>query len=586
MKRFLNIKYFAVVVVALLVAGCVETRRAQSGDFQILKGAKNGKIYLDGVKGASTSIEVMAKHDWEVLDTNGFVCTPNSGTPTEREVIEIKASRDNNSVDTVKLGDLHFRLLSTRFVGLSVYQLPRMKVDKKSVVLSGVAGATNRVYIESDSEFEITCPKDARFTAVKDADDEGAIVVTALEDNIEPSEISLGKFTVSLADAPSCRTTIEVLQRKNEQASQTLIFYMLGMGLSSYYNSNVNAILEALSKNIQGDTRVVLYKQSSTTDAAIYELRYDVGQDKAVQERVKNITLSLPYDMQMLERTFAEILDYAPARKYNLIVGSHGAGWLPKNTPEIMSRVMSNMGLSVEQIWQKREDALDTRHIGDNTITQYDIYEFVGAIENNNLHFDYILFDACFMSNIEAIYDMCNITSNVIASPCEIMAAGFPYNKILPHLLKDGGNGYDLDAVCREYVDYYKSTSIPSACVAHTVTSELETLAETMKAVNAAERVEGFDISSVQSYEGLSTHYFYDLEDYVLRSCTDADAIEAFKAQLAKSVLSRYHTGEFYSAYGNTQMRPINYYSGITTSVDVDVYSVEWRKTKWYRDTH
>ena len=586
MKRFFGIVYLAVVVLALLFSGCVETRRAERGDFQLLKGARNNKIYLEGVKGAATSIEVMAKYDWEVLDTNGFACSPSSGAATERTIIEVKALRDNNMVDTVKLGDLHFRLLSTRFVGLSVYQLPRMKVDKRSVVLSGVTGATNRVYVECEEEFEISYPSDARFRAVRDADDEGAIIVTALEDNNEQSEMSLGKFTISLVDAPSCRATVEVFQRKNEQTPQTLIIYMLGTSLSMCYDTNVSGVLQALGKDIQGETRVMLFKQSSTTDAAIYELRYDATQKTAVQEKVKNITLSLPYNAELLERTFAEIVGYAPANKYNLIVGSHGAGWLPKNTPETLQRVLSNMGLSIEALWHKREDALPIRHIGDYATTQYDIAEFVSAVEGNNIHFDYILFDACFMSNIEAIYDMRDITSNVVASPCEVMAAGFPYAKILPHLLKDGGQNYDLDAACREYVEHYNSTAIPSACVAHIVTSELKSLVTKMKAVNGTGRTTDFDISSVQAYEGMSKHLFYDLEEYVLRSCSDADVVEAFVAQLAKTILSRYHTDKFYSAFGNEPMRAINYYSGITTSVEVEAYSEAWQNTAWYRDTH
>ena len=62
----------------------------------------------------------------------------------------------------------------------------------------------------------------------------------------------------------------------------------------------------------------------------------------------------------------------------------------------------------------------------------------------------------------------------------------------------------------------------------------------------------------------------------------------AFKKQLDKCVTSRYHTKQFYSAYGGNGVyyHDINYYSGITTSAMVDHYANDWRNTAWYKATH
>ena len=193
------------------------------------------------------------------------------------------------------------------------------------------------------------------------------------------------------------------------------------------------------------------------------------------------------------------------------------------------------------------------------------------------------------MGNVESAYELRNATDYIIGSPCEVMGAGFPYARITPYMLTDGGISYNLDKICSEYVEYYRTeATISSACVGVIHTAELEALATEMKAVNKAGVKEGFSLDNVQYYEGQNPHSFYDLGDMVEQSCADATAAAAFKAQLDKTVTSRYHTEQFYSAYGsgNKYYHDINYYSGITTSAMVEHYSTDWQQTAWYKATH
>ena len=116
----------------------------------------------------------------------------------------------------------------------------------------------------------------------------------------------------------------------------------------------------------------------------------------------------------------------------------------------------------------------------------------------------------------------------------------------------------------------------------------MDALATAMKAVNVAGVKADFSLNNVQYYEGQNPHSFYDLGDMVEQSCADATAAAAFKEQLDKTVTSRYHTEQFYSAYGsnNQYYHDINYYSGITTSAMVVHYAAEWQQTEWYKATH
>ena len=109
-----------------------------------------------------------------------------------------------------------------------------------------------------------------------------------------------------------------------------------------------------------------------------------------------------------------------------------------------------------------------------------------------------------------------------------------------------------------------------------------------MKAVNSAAIKDNFSLQNVQYYEGQDPHSFYDLGDMVEQSCADVEVAATFKAQLDKTVTSRYHTDKFYSAYGsnNIYYHNINYYSGISTSAMVSHYSADWQQTAWYKATH
>ena len=198
------------------------------------------------------------------------------------------------------------------------------------------------------------------------------------------------------------------------------------------------------------------------------------------------------------------------------------------------------------------------------------------------------------MGNIAAGKDaLRNVTKHIVGSTCEIMGAGFPYAKVTKYMLTNNGTSYDLDKICKEFVNHYKtdnSVGVRSACVSITNTAELEALAVAMKKVNKAAVNDNFTLENVQFYDGINStynpvHIFYDLGDLVARSCADTNIASEFKAQLQKCVTSRYHTDSFYSAYDGAYYK-INSFSGTTTSAMVHFCLDEWKKTEWYQATH
>lgn len=125
-----------------------------------------------------------------------------------------------------------------------------------------------------------------------------------------------------------------------------------------------------------------------------------------------------------------------------------------------------------------------------------------------------------------------------------------------------------------------------SGCITLAVMSEIDRLADVMRRINRTPVAE-YDPNTLQTYEGLSPHLFYDMGQYVSVRCSDAALLDEFAEcfDAAFPPESRLHTDGFYSAYNN-RMNPITHYSGITISESSTKFTEENRATNWYRATH
>jgi hypothetical protein len=219
------------------------------------------------------------------------------------------------------------------------------------------------------------------------------------------------------------------------------------------------------------------------------------------------------------------------------------------------------------------------------------IDELAEGIEKSQVALDYILFDACFMSNIESIYELRNAANYIIASPCEIMSRGFPYHRTLAYLFAEDGKKSDYKGAAESYYKFYRDEFVGNArsgCVAVYDCSEIEALAEATRAVMATAKLgyKEVDTSTIQTYEGLETHQFYDFGEWVNAVATDSEAIAKFNTQMDNTIIAKHSLPTFYSAYGNHGIYNIdlNVYSGVTTSAPSKAFPAAWRDTNWNKD--
>ena len=532
-----------------------------------------------------------AASDFEVIADGDIIVSEPTKINTNKYRVSVSSTKDNLTSEEQTAGHIGFKVNGQKLEGsIAVVQRAAITFDRSRAIINGTAGAKMTLSINTPFDFTVKSSTTA-LTAVRA---EGqSVILTAKERNDCGSERKIGVVTFSLKDNPQCHASIEVWQRK-ERADQALLFYFLGTSLKGYYQSNLSMVEAIASQGMLDNSRVIVFLQNSTNSGSMFEIRYDGDNKKVVREPIADYDLPAVYNEDMLYNIFKDMFAAAPALEYGLYVGSHGRGWIPKI---VASTALNTYQTSLEErIWTPAPGAVMVRHLGDNATTQVDTTEFASAITRTGVDLDYIIFDVCYMSNIESLYDMKSAAKYILASPCEVMAAGMPYKDIIPAMVGTKPLIERLDQAAKAFVDDYKTNKqgiYSSACSAVINCTELDALAQTVKRVNSS--LKDIDPETVQVYDGISasrnpTHIFFDLEDYIVQSCTDAAAVTAFQEQLSRTVSGQYHTTTFYSAYNN-RANPITAYCGVTTSAPImlnsaSAYRSDWQTTAWYKATH
>ncbi len=372
------------------------------------------------------------------------------------------------------------------------------------------------------------------------------------------------------------------------EVEQTTIMYFMGTSLSSYYNYyNLPAVRTAVKNGALGSKgRLFVFIPSSSYEATLYEIyaTNSGGYDTQTIATYSDMSPKQSLKYSRLSEVITTVQDFASASTYNLILSGHGTGWVLQTHPYLTTTMSTYINNS---IWDKEEGAEMTRFMGSSSDGYMEISELRAGLESTNTKFGYLLFDMCFMSNIETLYELRNACDNIVASPAEVMGVGFPYSTVIPELFENDGASYDLNGACYAFYRYYYTTtsSYNSGTVAWCVTSYLEELALSVKAINTY-GVNDVDINDLQCYERMSSHVFCDLKNYVEEACKDSDLYDNFEQALDNAFPpdSRYHTASFYSALsgasGWTTIDSDNY-CGVSTSDSSTKFQVDWAQTSW-----
>lgn len=360
------------------------------------------------------------------------------------------------------------------------------------------------------------------------------------------------------------------------KTEQTLFIYMpWSTDLTSYFTRNLIDFETAMKSDILRNNRVIVFFSSSSTEADLFELKYKNG--GTVRDTIKSYQNPAFTTAEGITAILNDVASVAPAERYAMIVGCHGMGWLPVTSA-------SRTGVGEEKLHWEYDGMPLTRYFGGTTSRyQTDVTTFAEGISDAGLKMEYILFDDCYMSSIEVAYDLKDVTNHLIACPTEVMAYGFPYHIIAPHLLTN-----DYYGICSGFYEFYSTYQRPCGTIGLTDCREVGRLAEIMREINRRFTFDTQMLNSIQRMDGYSPVIFFDYGDYVAKLCGDPGLLAEFEAQLERTVPERYrlHTPRFYSrSMGEIEVRT---YSGVTVS-DPSINTKAARnktETAWYKATH
>lgn len=365
----------------------------------------------------------------------------------------------------------------------------------------------------------------------------------------------------------------------NAHTEKTLFIYMpWTIDLTTYFEQNLRDI-EACIRNMGGlrNERVLVFFSENAAEASLFEIQYKGGQCRRINLK-KYVRPELTTESG-IAGILEDVADIAPAEKYAMVIGCHGLAWIPVSA----GRAMLSAGKKIRD----GDGGVLTRFFGaaNNPEFQTDIATLASAIADAGLHMEYILFDDCYMASVEVAYELKDVADYLIASTCEVMAYGMPYETMGRHLL----GKTDYKAVCADFYSFYSAYSMPYGTLSVTDMAHLDDMAAFMKYVNATYTFDSSQRARLQALDGYSPTLFYDFGDYVDQLLAQNNAPEAlkkeFEVRLSRLIPHKTNTESYFT--NNRGAMKLERYSGITVSdPSINALAAGKNRTRWYEATH
>ena len=367
-------------------------------------------------------------------------------------------------------------------------------------------------------------------------------------------------------------------------------------GLLGYLQNNIDSICDGIiDRKGLNNSRVLVFLSNKYNHSTLYDLQYNATTKSVDRVPLKEYEGTSYASAEGIADIMNEVKTKASALNYALIVGVHGCGWTyasdwsryPYYARPSVTRPSDNNFSGIQ--FGPDPNAPLTRFFGSVSLAEnaMDISTLAEGIRESGLKMQYILFDACYMSNIETAYELKDVTNYMIASGSEIMAAGLPYRSMWSYLNSPTPN---YSSIVSTSVNFYKNNSSAPFCnLAAIDCRQVEKLASVMKDINAEYQLSAsVSLDSIQHLDGFRPNLFYDLETYVDSLHPSGYLLDQFKSQLKLTIKASDHTEEAYTCIYSSDSFKIKNYCGITIS-DPSQHSVAIKgreKTGWWKATH
>lgn len=196
-------------------------------------------------------------------------------------------------------------------------------------------------------------------------------------------------------------------------SARTVLVYIAGdnsLGQAGFDSEDVEEMIRGMKNTDGTENNLLVYWAGYHGDAHLIRLVKN-GKGEVRQETVMDYGNQNSVSVDVMKDVFRTAFSNYPAKSYGIVFWSHGDGWRFYQNPST-------------RWWG--QDASD----GDYRMNIPDLHEALSAAP----HFDFILFDACYMQSVEVVYQLRDCADYFIGSPTEIPGPGAPYEEVVPAL--------------------------------------------------------------------------------------------------------------------------------------------------------
>ena len=342
-------------------------------------------------------------------------------------------------------------------------------------------------------------------------------------------------------------------------AGRTVLFYFAAdNNLSGSVEGDIAAMEEGLLHTDMHNGNLLVYVDKKGQSPQL--LRLVQEGDSIRRELIEEYAIDhASATAERLHQVLQQVTDTYPSDRYGLVLWSHGTAWLPPDYKNYL------------------------RSFGTDTGNHFmSVNDLTAAL--SDYHFDFLLFDACYMASLEVAYALRHCTDYLIASPTEVLADGFPYQLFMQDLFTPEANVVDI---ATQFYTYYQSSY---GTVSVTKTAELADLATACRAIfqgKSEEALFAVPVQELQIMEYLTgnVHALYDCADYMRQLATDAQ-YEEFQSCLDRAVIYKATTPKSAYAYAYGTYLPINRFSGLSIYVpqaELAELNSWYQQLEWYQ---
>lgn len=379
----------------------------------------------------------------------------------------------------------------------------------------------------------------------------------------------------------SCRDTLDLPPVIDDvpvdtARSMTLVYMMAENSLSGFADKDIREIKQG-ALNVPDDCHMIVFvdDRNQPRILRIYNKKGSALCD-TVQVFEDDFCSSDTSSMRMV---FDWIYDKFPAKKLNLVMWSHGSGWIRNSRPSPMQR---SIGVD------------NGANSYSNTSTRViEIDELAALLCDFPMKVELLMFDACFMQSVEVAYALRKSADWILASPAEIPGDGAPYDRIMEALFSVPLN---VDEVMNQYYNAYENEQ--SGVLLSLVRCEaMDDLANVTSYYIPQVFAHSNDIgySSIFSYlpngyfDGTSLYYpdYADINSAMKSNLTDSEYLE-WKKFLDRAVPYKVASASWYSLpHRRFYQVDKEVYCGLSMYIPrnnslFETYNDDFTGTEWY----